>query len=217
VGAVCEPADCPETTEKAVPRHRISAVPATTQTHRMSFFMIASKILEKGRGRCRAPEADELLPLTRPASATRGPGRTRAAHSTTRATTLAALHPRCTEAAGLAGLLALQDSLLFPRLCLRLLSLLFGSSNLRASAFQLLAGFLGLCAVLAVGPLSLTHPILIHLPLLFQVANAISYLIAVLALDSVPVLLVNPEPVSVLSRGRLLCGSWECCTRDDEQ
>jgi hypothetical protein len=184
----------------------------------MSFFMIASKILQKGRGRCRAPEADELLPSMRPASATRGPGRTCAAHPTTRATTLAAPHPRCTEAAaGLAGLLALQNSLLFPRLCLRLLSLLFGSSNLRASAFQLLAGFLGLCAVLAVGPLRLTHLILIHLPLLFQVANAISHLIAVLALDSVPVLLVDPEPVSVLSRGRLLCGSWECRTRNDEQ
>jgi hypothetical protein len=153
----------------------------------------------------------------RPASATRGPGRTRAAHPTTRTTALAARHPGCVEGfAGLAGPLALQDSLLFSRLCLRLLSLLFGSANLRASLIQLLAGFLGLCALLAVGPLGLTHPILIHLPLVFQVANAIAYLIAVLALDPVPVLLVNPEPVSVLRRDGLLGRSWECRTHDDE-
>jgi len=169
----------------------------------------------------RPREVYEHLLSTRFASATRGPRRTRGAHpaacSTAGTTPLTFPCPDQSGAVGtLINALSFLHSLLLSQLCFHLFSFLFGETNLLAGAFQLPPGFLSLCAFLAVCPLGLAQPIPVHLALPFQGANAIAYLIAVLALNSILVLLVNPELVSLLSTGGLLCGRWECRPGNDE-
>jgi hypothetical protein len=145
--------------------------------------MIPSQVNEKGRAHCGAPEAAVTVPLVWPASATRRPRRTPTARSA------ACSSSRC--AGALISALSFLYSLLLSQLCFHLFSFLLGESKLFAGTCQLPPGFLRLRAILAVCPLGLTQPVSVRLLLLFQVANAIADLIAVLALESIPVLLLN--------------------------